>query len=145
MLSLLLATALVTAETEMPRYPDLPPDLAAAAVLFDKGQVTGDGAALRKVVADDYLLVNSRGEHENKADFIRDYTAPGFTFAPFKIEQQVIRVWANGAVLSGVADAHGMSDGKPYAVRLRFTDIWGKRHGKWQLIFTDASRAPAAS
>lgn len=144
MLSLLLATALITADAEMPRYPTLPPDLAAAAVLFDKAQVSGDGATLREVLADDYLLVNSRGEHENKADFIRDYTAPGFTFAPFKIEQQVIRVWADGAVLGGVADAHGMSDGKPYAMRLRFTDIWAKRNGKWQVIFTDASRAPAA-
>lgn len=145
MLSLLLAAALVTAETEMPRYPDLPPDLAAAAVAFDKAQVTADGAALREVLADDYLLVNSRGQHESKADFIRDYTAPGFTFAPFRIEQQVIRVWADGAVLGGVVDAHGMSDGKPYAVRLRFTDIWARRNGKWQVIFTDASRAPAAS
>lgn len=145
MLSLLLATILVAADAEMPRYPTLPPDLAAAAVAFDKAQVTADGALLREVLADDYLLVNSRGQHENKADFIRDYTAPGFTFAPFTIEQQVIRVWSDGAVLGGVVDAHGMSDGKPYAVRLRFTDIWARRHGKWQVIFTDASRAPAAS
>lgn len=145
MSALLFAATLAATPVEMPRYPDLPPDLAAAARAFDMAQVKGDGAALRTLLADDYLLVNSRGEHENKADFIRDYTAPGFTFAPFTIEQPVTRVWSDGAVLGGVVDAHGMSEGKPYAVRLRFSDIWAKRGGKWRVIYTDASRAPAAS
>jgi ketosteroid isomerase-like protein len=144
MLSLMLAAILATTPTEMPGYADLPPDLAVAARAFDQAQVKGDGAALRALLADDYLLVNSQGEHESKADFIRDYTAPGFTFAPFAIEQPVTRVWADGAVLGGLANAHGMSDGKPYAARLRFTDIWAKRNGRWQVIFTDASRAAAA-
>lgn len=145
MLPLLLATALITTEAEMPRYANLPPDLAAAARAFDQAQVKGDGAALQALLADDYLLVNSRGEYENKAEFIHDYTAPGFTFAPFTIERPVTQIWAEGAVLGGVVAAHGMSDGKPYAMRLRFSDVWAKRGGKWQVIFTDASPAPVAS
>jgi hypothetical protein len=145
MLPLMLAAALVAAPVEMPRYANLPPDLAEAARAFDQAQVKGDGVALRALLADDYLLVNSRGERENKAEFIRDYTAPGFTFAPFVIDQPVTQVWATGAVLGGIVDAHGMSEGKPYAMRLRFSDVWAKRNGKWQVIFTDASRAPAVS
>ena len=144
MLSLIFAAALAAIPAEMPSYPDVPPDLAAAARAFDQAQVKGDGAALRALLADDYQLVNSQGEHESKADFIRDYTAPGFTFEPFTIEQRVVRVWADGAILGGVANAHGMSDGKPYAARLRFSDVWAKRQGKWQVIYTDASRAAAA-
>jgi hypothetical protein len=50
-------------------------------------------------------------------------------------------VWATGAVLGGVVDAHGTSEGKPYAVRLRFVDIWAKRDGKWQVIYTQARHA----
>src|SRR3569833_3695358 len=142
MLSLIFAAALAAIPAEMPSYPDGPPDLAAAARAFDQAQVKGDGAALRALLADDYLLVNSRGERENKAEFIRDYTAPGFTFAPFVIDQPVTQVWATGAVLGGIVDAHGMSEGKPYARRLRVSDVWAKRNGKWQVIFTAASRAP---
>ena len=145
MLPLMLAAALAAGPVGMPRYDGLPPDLATAARAFDQAQVKGDGAALQALLADDYLLVNSRGERENKAEFIHDYTAPGFTFAPFTIEQPIVQIWAEGAVLGGVVDAHGMSDGKPYAVRLRFSDVWAKRNGRWQVIFTDASRAPAAS
>jgi len=30
--------------------------------------------------------------------------------------------------------------GKPFAVKLRFADIWAKRNGKWQVIYTHVSR-----
>jgi ketosteroid isomerase-like protein len=133
--------ALALQAAEMPRYPDLPPDLAAAAMAFDKAQVEGDGPALMRLLADDYLLVNSQGQTESKADFIRDYTAKGFSFAPFTIQKPVEQVWATGAVLGGVVDAHGTSDGKPYSIRMRFADVWAKRNGQWQVIYTQARRA----
>jgi|SRR5690242_16475677 hypothetical protein len=139
MIVMLAAVALQA--TEMPRYPALPPDLAAAARAFDEAQVKGDGAALERLLADDYLLVNSQGQTETKADFIRDYTAPGFSFAPFTIQKPVEKVWATGAVLGGVVDAHGTSGGKPYAIRMRFADVWAKRNGKWQVIYTQARHA----
>ena len=141
MITVLLPLLLATTYADMPRYPDLPPDLAAAAMAFDTAQVEGDGAALDRLLADDYLLVNSLGESETKADFIRDYTAAGFSFAPFVIEKPVEKVWATGAVLGGVVDAHGTSGGKPYAIRLRFADVWAKRDGKWQVIYSQARHA----
>lgn len=87
------------------------------------------------------MPVNSQGQTETKADFIRDYTAKGFGFAPFTIEKPIEKIWAAGAVLGGVVDTHGAGDGKPYAVRLRFADIWAKRNGRWQVIYTQARHA----
>lgn len=139
-----MLTAVLTmlvASGAMPQYKDLPPDLAAAARAFDQAQVHSDRAALERLLADDYLLSNSADEHETKAEFIRDYTAKGFTFEPFTIEQPVQRVWHDGAVLGGIVEAKGMSDGKRYDVRLRFVDVWAKRGGKWQVVFTQADHA----
>jgi len=121
----------------------LPPDLAAAAHAFDQAQIKGDGAALGRLLADDYLLVSSSGALESKADFIRDYTAPGFTLEPFTIDQPVEKVWADGAVLGGIATLRGMDSGKRYEARLRFADIWAKRGGTWRVIYTQVSRVPA--
>jgi ketosteroid isomerase-like protein len=121
---------------------EMPADLRSAAHAFDEAQMHNDGAALSRLLADDYLLVNSAGALETKADFIHDYTAPGFTLEPFTIEQPVEKIWADGAVLGGIATLKGMSDGKPYEARLRFADIWAKRSGRWQVIYTQASRAP---
>jgi hypothetical protein len=129
----------------MPTYPGVPADLANAAAEFDLGQVKSDAAILKRLLADDYLLINSQDKREDKAQFIADYTAKGFTMEPFAIDDQVIMVWSDGAVLGGAVTMKGMSDGKPYSVRIRFSDIWAKRGGKWQVTYTHANRVAAAN
>jgi hypothetical protein len=138
------ALADAPAAQPMPAYPGVPADLAKAAADFDLGQVKGDAAILKRVLADDYLLLNSQDKREDKAQFIADCTVQGFTMEPFAIDDQVIMVWADGAVLGGAVTMKGMSEGKPYSVRIRFSDIWAKRGGKWQVIYTHANRVGAA-
>lgn len=139
------AMADAPAAQPMPTYPGVPADLAKAAVEFDLAQVKSDGEALKRLLADDYLLVNSQDKREDKAQFIADFTAKGFTMEPFAIDDQVIRVWSDGAVLGGAVTMKGISEGKPYSVRIRFSDIWAKRGGKWQVIYAHANRVAAAS
>lgn len=63
MLAMLIALGLAAQDAPpMPAYPTLPADLAEAAVQFDRAQVRGDRAALEAVLADDYLLINSRDQ-----------------------------------------------------------------------------------
>lgn len=123
-------------------HPMLPPALAKAVAAFDRAQMQGDGAALGRLLADDYVLFNSRARVEDKAAFIRDYTAPGTSMKPFTVEDEVVRQWPGGAVLGGVVTLEGTSEGKPYKVRLRFADIWAERDGRWQVVFTGATRVP---
>jgi ketosteroid isomerase-like protein len=119
---------------------DLPADLAKAVKDYDEAQIHGDKAALQRLVADDYTLVNSSGRIQNKAALIADYTAPGYKIEPFQIMEAVEKVWSDGAVMGGVVDLRGTDGGKPFAVKLRFADIWAKRNGKWQVIYTHVSR-----
>ena len=119
---------------------DLPADLAKAVKDYDEAQIHGDKAELQRLVADDYTLVNSSGRIQSKAELIADYTAPGYKIEPFEILQPVEKVWSDGAVMGGVVDLRGTDGGKPFAVKLRFADIWAKRNGKWQVIYTHVSR-----
>jgi hypothetical protein len=115
-----------------------------AVVRYDEAQIHGNRAELGRWLADDYLLVNSTGALETKAQLIADYTARGFTLEPFTIEQPVHKVWNDGAVMGGVATLRGMDSGKHYEVCLRFVDTWAKRSGRWQVIYTQVSKAPSA-
>jgi ketosteroid isomerase-like protein len=119
----------------------LPPDLAKAAAEYDQAQVKGDRAALERLLADDYVLRSSSGHRETKAQFIADQVAPGYRLNPFKVEQPYERVMGEVALLGGVATLTGTDGGKPYTARLRFLDVWQKRGGRWQVVFTDAGRA----
>ena len=133
MLSLLLAAAAAAA---------IPADLAAAVHGYDQAQIRGNKAELERWLADDYLLVNSSGQIETKAQLIADYTAPGFKIEPFTIEQPVEKVWSDGAVMGGIATLKGTDGGKPFELRLRFADIWAKRNGRWQVTYTQVAKAP---
>lgn len=134
---LLIAALLLAA---VANAAELPADLAKAVKDYDEAQIHGDKAALLRLVADDYTLVNSSGRIQNKSELIADYTAPGYKIEPFEIMEPVEKVWRDGAVMGGVVDLRGIDGGKPFAVRLRFADIWAKRNGKWQVIYTHVSR-----
>jgi hypothetical protein len=120
----------------------VPPDLASAVAGYDRAQSDSDRAQLERWLADDYLLVNSSGTTETKAQLIADYTAPGFDLEPFAVEQPVEKVWKDSAVMGGIATIRGTDGGKRYEMRLRFADIWAKRNGRWQVIYTQVSKAP---
>lgn len=120
----------------------LPPDLARAASEYDRAQVHGDRVALTRLLADDYVLINSRARVENKAQLIADYVAPDFRLNPFTVKHPVTKVWGNAAILSGVARLTGMSGGKPYDVTLHFADVWRRSQGRWQVVFTEVTAVP---
>jgi hypothetical protein len=120
----------------------VPPELAAAVAAYDKAQIDSNRAELERWLADDYLLMNSGGATETKAQLIADYTAPGFDLEPFTIEQPVEKVWKDGAVMGGIATIRGTDGGKRYEMRLRFADIWAKCNGRWQVIYTQVAKAP---
>ena len=118
----------------------LPPDLAKAVADYDTAQIKGDGAELRRLLADDYTLLNSSGAIENKSQLIADYTAPGYKLDPFVVREPIEKVWVNGAVMGGIATLSGVDGGKRFEVALRFADVWAKRHGVWRVIYTHVSK-----
>jgi hypothetical protein len=128
-----------------PSFPDdpLPPDLLGASKEYDKAQLTNDGAALERLLGDDLLLISGSGKVQNKAEFIRDSTAPGFKLEPFTILEPVHKVMGSTAILGGVVMLKGADGGKPFSQRMRFSDFWQKRNGRWQVVYVQVTRLPA--
>ena len=118
----------------------LPADLEAAVKAYDQAQIQADRAALERLLADDYSLVNSSGRVENKSQLVAEYTAPGYRLEPFTVREPIEKVWSNGAVMGGIATLRGVDGGKRFEVTLRFADVWAKRDGRWQVIYTHVSR-----
>lgn len=130
--TLLLATSAFAA--------NIPADLRKAVEEYDHAQVKADGAELKRLVADDYVLINSSGKVQNKSELIAEYLAPDYQLEPFEVLEPVEKIWNDGAVMGGLVHLKGMSGGKPFAISLRFADIWAKRNGRWQVIYTHVSR-----
>jgi hypothetical protein len=121
----------------------LPADLASAAADYDRAQIKGDKALLNRLLADDYHLVNGGGQVESKEQFVSESVDPAFKLEPFVVENPIETVWSDGAVLAGEVHLEGEDHGKRFSAHLRFADIWRKRNGVWQVVFTEVTRLPA--
>lgn len=137
-----LIAAQAQAGQEVGDYTGLPQDLAAAATAYDLAQFKSDRPELERLLADDYTLAGSSGKNQTKAEYIAGALAPGSKTTYVAITQQVRKVWPNGAVLGGMVDAKGLNLGKAFTMRARFVDVWAKRDGRWQVIFTQVNDAP---
>ena len=118
----------------------VPRDLAAAVSSWDAAQLHGDARAIDELLADDYLLVSGSGGLETKAQFKAELTDSAYKLDPFKVEQPVARVWADGAVFGGVVRERGVDHGRRFDARIRFADVWARRGGRWRLVYTHVSR-----
>jgi hypothetical protein len=125
----------------VPDYRDLPPDLAKAAIAYDEAQLRGDGPELTRLLADDYRLIARGGVVLDKARFVKASADPNVKLMPFTIEQPLHTVWADGAVLGGKVNYRTIDHGKDSAQMLMFADVWAKRGGAWQVVYTQVSPA----
>jgi uncharacterized protein (TIGR02246 family) len=116
--------------------------LQKASQEFDKAQIEGDKAVLERILGDELFLIAGSGKVETKDDFVREFTSPGFKLEPFTITEVVQKVRGSYAILGGVALLKGTDGGKPFSQRLRFSDHWEKRNGKWQVVYIQVTRLP---
>lgn len=126
---------------EVGDYRGLPADLAAAATAYDVAQFKTDRSELQRWLADDYVLAGSNGKNQTRAETIAEALSPVRRNTYVAISRQVRRIWPNGAVLSGMVDVRGIDHGKAFAARFRFADVWARRNGRWQVVFTQVNDA----
>ena len=122
-------------------YKDVPADLAKAAIAYDNAQLEKDGAALNRLLADDYRLVARGGVVLDKPKFVAHSVDPDFKLLPFTIEAPLHTVWSDGAVLGGQVEYRTIEHGKPTSQLLLFADVWAKRGGVWRVVYTQVSAA----
>jgi hypothetical protein len=141
-IALIAAAALSVWQASSAAKPTLPAELVAAAADYDRAQVKGDEALLNRLLADDYHLVNGSAQIESKKQFVAESVDPEFKLDPFVVENPLETVWTDGAVLAGEVHLKGQDHGKPFTAHFRFADIWRKRNGAWQVVFTEVTRFP---
>lgn len=118
-------------------------DLTAFADAFDAAQIAQDRAALVRMVADDLIFIDGSGKRYGKTFFIDGWTGPDDDYDPVRLKDRVVLPLGKDAGLaSAEAILSGLSAGKPFRVRIRFTDIF-RRHGdSWQASYIHVTRMP---
>ena len=99
--------------------PALAADLATTVRDYDRARFGNDVATLDRLVAGDFVLVNSNVSLEDKAQYLADFNRPGFKVGPHLIEQPVHKMRRDGAVIGGLVnlrvDPRGQASEVPIA------------------------------
>src|SRR5687768_1485329 len=108
--------------------------LRAAGAAYGDAYQRGDRRLLDAVLADDYVFVSLDGRALNKSEAIARWTDPARGSATFTDTESHIRVYGDCAVVTGRQRESGIVGGKPYAVTYRFTVVWARPKGRWQVV-----------
>jgi ketosteroid isomerase-like protein len=96
--------------------------------------VKRDAAALNRILADDYYIIDPNGSVGDKASTIRDMTSGEFAFESIKYDDLKVRVYGSFAIVTGGEVVTVKEGGKSNTSAFRFTDVFALRRGRWQAI-----------
>jgi hypothetical protein len=126
-----LASALLAAQSG---------SLEAAAQAFDDAQLHHDRAAISGFLAPDFQYVTRKGLLLGRDAFITNTTDPNETLEPFVVsDHRVLQLGPDAGIASGDTIVRGTLNGKPFADRFRYADVFARKNGLWLVVYTQVT------
>ena len=125
-------------------------DVSIAATLTDIEQqliravIGGDRATYSGFLADDWSVINTDGKILAKDQVLREMFVTGErTVDSAHVDDVKVRVLgSDAAVVTGRTTASGDLRGNAIRVVLRFTDVFVRRNGRWQIVASQGTLVP---
>ncbi len=117
------------------------PEIRALEKLWNESRVRADVVALDALLADGWTVTHGDGTINTKAEYLADLKSGARKFfGDVKQDDFTVRMYGDTAVAAGVSDSKVEYKGKPSGGALRFTRVYVKRDGRWQMIASHATR-----
>ncbi len=101
-----------------------------------------DLASLGDLLADDLVYTHSSGVTENKQQYLKGLSSGTSVYYAVEPEEMQVRLYSNTAIINGIARVDTEVNGQKTTLRLKYTDAWVKRNGKWQFMTWQSLRMP---
>ena len=102
----------------------------------------GDVGTLNALIADELVYTHSSARLDTKKSLI-DNMVKGATVytgcTPSDVKAQDL---GDTVVLTGIAQIKVTANGNPLAFGVRFTDVYAKRGGRWQMVTWQSTKLP---
>ncbi|MDQ3821606.1 MAG: nuclear transport factor 2 family protein [Acidobacteriota bacterium] len=92
---------------------------------------TGDTTAIERILADDFIGIDPKGNFYNKAQMISDTRDAPKYFVSNHLDDVKIRFYGDTAVAQG-SESWERRNGE--RGRFVWTDTWVRRNGRWQIV-----------
>ena len=101
---------------------------------WQKATRAKDTAALKQIIAEDWIATNEMGKILNREQYLSQTTANPDVIQSNENTDMQVRVYGNTAVVTGGLTEKGMRNGTAYTDSYRWTDVFVKRGGRWQAV-----------
>jgi len=102
-----------------------------------KALVRGDGPALERIMADDFVFSYPL-EGDDKSQFISDVTSGGLKVEHISRAQVSVRVFGPTAILTALDSAKWLYHGREFSGQYKILQIYSLRDGQWKLCAVQA-------
>ncbi len=101
-----------------------------------------DAAAMARIVADDFTIIYPNGSVRRKAEVVENLKRGASNPAPnYHTENVESRVYSDTVILVGIVISEWTRDGQKMRDRSRYTDVYVRRNGRWQVVASHLSNA----
>ncbi len=113
---------------------------------LDKKRMTAmaqkDLATLNALLADDLVYTHSTARLDTKQSLIGNMEAGTTVYTAVEPSDVKAQDFGDAVVLTGSCRISVMSGGRPNSFGVRFTDVYGNRGGRWQMVAWQSTRLP---
>jgi ketosteroid isomerase-like protein len=109
-------------------------ELIALESRFSQALVSGDWKAVEQIESDDLLFTNADGSVTRKADDVNSLRSADTKFESIDMSDTDVLDLGDVAVVTGKLVEKGRYKASDISGSYRFTDVWARRNGKWQLV-----------
>jgi ketosteroid isomerase-like protein len=99
-----------------------------------------DIPTLNKLLADELIYCHSSARLDTKQSLIGAMQSGATVYTGVEPSEVKAQDCGDAVVLTGIARINVMSGGKPNAFSVRFTDVYAKRGGQWQMVTWQSTR-----
>jgi ketosteroid isomerase-like protein len=102
----------------------------------------GDAKAYGRIVGDDYIFTNQDAVMRTKAQMVSAYESGSIKYESVKFDDLKVHAYGDTAVVTGRSTVKGTDGGKDISGQYRYTRVYVKRQGRWQLVATQTTTIP---
>lgn len=99
-----------------------------------------DVATLEKLLADDLIYTHSSARLDTKQSLIGAMQSGATVYTGVEPSGVKAQDLGDAVVLTGVAAISVIANGTPHSFRVRFTDFYANRRGRWQMVTWQSTR-----
>lgn len=100
----------------------------------DQAIQKADTAAIDRIYADDYIATSATGLVRTKAQVMEDLKSGAIKLESISSDDIEVRVHGDTAIVTGRMTSKGTDRGREISGQRRFTQVYMKKNGRWQIV-----------